>query len=1023
MPKIKEHIYQEIMRRQAEPHILIEIIEQYTQLKREGASFRGQCPVCKSQHGLSVTKGKGFKCFVCNDFKGTTPYHYLTAGQGMAAQEAVEFLAHHLGVILEYEEPARPIAGKTKGKNDFCRRMLEASGLTRRDVTAHVKANDGDSTERDVETFHSGTMTPRGDIVDGDDAVIEYFDLDGNPVTYTTDKDAAPRPYCRVRYQNPELHTDKKEGKAMKYRTPYGAPACIYYPQVIRSAYQTQRQIETLYIQEGEKKAEKACKHGILSVAVSGIQNIADKRKQLPEDLVKLIEVCQVKEVVFLLDSDCMDLSNNLRTDYPIEQRPLGFYYAVRNFKDYMRTLQGQQIYVETIFGHVLKNDKGDKGIDDLLANTLKGKEGDLLKDLQAARNAKPMKGAYVQLYKISTMTDPKLQEIWHLQSARDFAQAYFKQLKDLPEFTFGHRKYRFNDAGEFENAQPVEPDEQFWVETRRKDGTMDCYFDYDGAKMFLEHRGFHRYEKPNHEYEFVWVDGRIVREVKPHQIADFMQDFAIDTLSKPVRNMLFKGKTQYFGQVSLSMLDYFREEFDRPASGTERMFFRNGIWEISAEDIKVYTYNKLSVHIWESQRKDFDVSPTREPLIRIHESDGTWSYEMTDTGKACDFLVFLENASNFTWRKAPEDITQQERSENAQHLISKLSAFGYMIATAKTKSISKAVIGMDGKQSEVGVSNGRSGKSLLGEAVRQVVRAMYKNGKEFSAGKMNSFVWDGIDERTRFVFLDDVQRDFDFETLFSLITGDWPVNPKGERSYVIPWERSPKIYLTTNHAAIGDGASFEDRQWLIAFSDYYNAKHKPIHDFGTHFFSEEWPQEQWNLFWNLAATCLQVFFRYGYIEAPGDRLEKRKLLQEVGEEFALWADEYYSPSTDPLHPNRLNQVDIPRKDIYDNFLEYIGPARRNYYNPRNFKTKLIKYCELRGYIFNPQIYDPEKQEYLSGSDGLPKRDIKRNGTEYFTVGTEEFYELQAAAVRGAQMALWNSGGQDDDGDLPDYMR
>ena len=993
MPKIKNDIFEKIMQRQAEPKVLMDIIEQYTKLDKEGASYRGACPCCGSQHGLSVTPGKGFKCWACNDFKGATAYHYLTLGKGMAAQEAVEFLAHHLGIFVEYEQVDRPIAGKTKGKNDFCRRMLEASGLTRQDVTARVKARGGDSDEREVETFHSGTMSPRGDVIDGDDAIIEYFDLDGNQVTYTTDKDSAPRPYVRVRYQNPELHTDK-EKKPMKYRTPFGAPACIYYPQAIRADYQKQKPIPTLYIQEGEKKAEKACKHGIPSVAVSGIQNIADKRKQLPEELVKLIEVCQVKEVVFLLDSDCMDLSHTIRTDHPVEQRPLGFYYAVRNFKDYMNTLRGQQIYVETIFGHVLKNEAGDKGVDDLLANSLKGREDELLKDIEAARNAKPMKGKWVQLYKISTMTDPKLQEIWHLQSARDFATAYFAQLKDLPEFMFGHKKYRFNEGGEFENAQPVEPDEQFWVETKRKDGSMDCYFDYDGAKMFLEHRGFHRYEKPNHEYEFVWVEGRIVKEVKPHQIADFMQDFAMDSLSKPVRNMLYKGKTQYFGQISLSMLDYFREEFDRPSAGTERLFFHNGIWEITADDVKVYTYNKLSVHIWESQRKDYGVRPAQEPLIRIHESDGAWSYELTPTGRACDFLVFLENTSNFTWRKKPEETTLQERSENAQHLISKLAAFGYLVATAKTKSISKAVIGMDGKQSEVGVSNGRSGKSLLGEAVRQVVRTLYKNGKEFSGGKMSPFVWDGLDERTRFVFIDDAQRDFDFESLFALITGDWPVNPKGERGFVIPWERSPKIYLTTNHAAIGDGASFEDRQWLIAFSDYYNAKHKPIHDFGTHFFSEEWPAEQWNLFWNLVATCLRIFFRYGYIEAPGDRLEKRKLLQEVGEEFALWADEYYSPSTDPEHPSRLNQIDIPRKDIYDNFLEYIGPARRNYYNPRNFKTKLIKYCELRGYIFNPQIYDPEREEYLSGKDGLPKRDIKRNGTEFFTVGTEDFYTI-----------------------------
>ena len=533
-----------------------------------------------------------------------------------------------------------------------------------------------------------------------------------------------------------------------------------------------------------------------------------------------------------------------------------------------------------------------------------------------------------------------------------------------------------------------------------------------------LEHRGYFRHEKPNQEYEFVAVEGRIVKEVKPHQVADFMQNFAVDTLPKHVRNMLYKGKPQYFGPVSLSMLDYFRGEFGVPTRGTERLFFQNSIWEVTADGVKTIPYTQLGFYIWETQRKHFDASLTSEPLVHIQQLEDGWSCQLTETGRLCDFLVFLENTSNFTWRKKYSEITEQEKKENAQHLLSKLSAFGYMVATAKNKSISKAVIGMDGKQSEVGVSNGRSGKSLLGEAARQVVATVYKNGKEFSGGKFSPFVWDGVDERTRFVFIDDVQRDFDFESLFSLITGDWPVNPKGEKGFTIPWSRSPKIYLTTNHAAVGDGASFEDRQWLIAFSDFYNAKHKPIHDFGTHFFAEEWPDQQWNLFWNLVATCLRIYFKYGYIEAPGDRLEKRKLLQEVGEEFALWADEYYSPSTDPEHPSKLNQIDIPRKDIYDNFLEYIGPARRSFYNPKNFKGKLIKYCELRGYYFNPQRFHPETGEYEPDRNGVPSKDIKRNGTEYFTIGLPDFYEVHKAdllAKNGAELPL-----EINDEDLPE---
>jgi hypothetical protein len=990
MPRIKQDIYDRIIDRQNDDKVLLDIVGQYSELRKEGASYRTECPVCHS-HSLIITPGKGFKCFACNEVKGRNAYHYLMAAGHKDSMDVIKELAAHLNIFIEYEEEPTRIKSKTKDKNDYWKRMLQASGLAKSDVTAKVRAEDG--TTREEPTFFSGTMTPKGDITEGDDCVIAYYDLNGRPVTYISkyDKEERPREYYRVRYQNPDMHKDQKEGKSMKYRTPYGAPAFIYYPQKIRELYQKQMPIKRLFIQEGEKKAEKATKHGILSVAVSGIQNIASGGK-LPEELISLVQVCKVEEVIFLLDSDCNDLSSSLTVNKPIDTRPRGFFNAVKNFKEYFDTLKNAGIYIEILYGHVMKNEAQDKGVDDLLSNTLKGKEDELLQDIESARNSKPMQGKWVYLRKITTLPDNKLLEDWHLHSAQEFAQAHYAELKDMPEFTFGRRKYRFNDNGEFESAQPVEADEKFWIESKKKEGTTECYFDYDGCKNFLEHRGYWRWETLNHEYEFVYVADNIVETVKPHQIADFVKAFAKDTLQKGVRQMLYKGTAQYFGQVSLSMLDYFTGKFDVPQRGIERLFFRNTIWEVNAGDIKEKSYTQLSYNIWASQKKDYEVSKLPE-LIRIRHEDDQWSYEITETGRKCDFLLFLENASNFTWRKS--EPTQQDKLENAQHFISKLSAFGYLVTSMKDKSICKAVIGMDGKQSEVGVSNGRSGKSLLGEACRVVVNTLYKNGKEFRGGPLQPFVWDGLDNRTRLVFLDDTPKDFDFEGFFPLVSGDWPVNPKGHSPFTIAWADSPKIYQATNHANSGDGDSYEDRQWLIAFSDFYNAKHKPIQDFGRHFFSDEWDEHDWNLFWNLVATAIQVYFRFGYIPAPGDRLEKRKLTQEVGEEFILWADEYFSPSTDPSKPSRLNQVDIPRKDMYDNFLEYIGPSRRTYYQPRTFKTKLIKYCELKGYIFNPQIFDPEKNEYIKIKDGIIDRSIKRNGCEFFTIGTREFYSCR----------------------------
>ena len=198
---------------------------------------------------------------------------------------------------------------------------------------------------------------------------------------------------------------------------------------------------------------------------------------------------------------------------------------------------------------------------------------------------------------------------------------------------------------------------------------------------------------------------------------------------------------------------------------------------------------------------------------------------------------------------------------------------------------------------------------------------------------------------------------------------------------------RSPKVYLTTNHSISGDGSSFLDRQWNIAFSDYYSDTHKPVDDFGALFF-DEWDYEQWNLTWNLIAQSVQLYFKYGVVESPSERIELRRLRQDLGEEFILWADEYFSNEA------HLNNA-IPRKDMYDNLLKNVGSSREKFYTPTLFKKKILKYCQFRELFYNPH-----KMDYRTGlsakydKDGRPDMDDKKGGIEYFIIGSSNYYDL-----------------------------
>lgn len=978
---------------------LVDVVSKFQDLKKSGTSMICDCPKCGGKDKFNVSPAKSiFKSWCCSDIKGKTPLDYLMVVEGMDFKSACDWLVQEYSILLpeakQTEKPKKKMKVESheamgEKTDTFCARMLADSGLTYLDVTAQVFKSDDHKAVFETKTFRPGTVDQFGNFKDGDDVIIEYYDLDGNPVTYTRRMPGKGkselREYWRVRWQFPDEHLDK-EGKPFKYKSPSGSNTPIYIPNRIRKMFQQGETFDRLYIQEGEKKAEKACKHGIPSIAVSGIQNLGVKGA-LPEDLVRLITKCDVKEVCFLFDSDWCDLSQNIKINKPVDTRPRCFFQAAKNYKEYMRMLKNRGIMVEIYLGHVNRNDAGDKGIDDLLANTLDGKEEELSKDLEFAINEKSGMGKYVTMWKITTWNDSKLAELWNLNSAEKFAEQHKEILSQLKEFIIGRNTWKFDEAGKLANAYPWDESEKFWIENKTVDrnGNDKYEFEYDyvAARYFFQNRGVGKYRiMDSDQYILIHEEPPVVHVIDIEEARDIMFAFAEQNCSRRVNNALLKGGTQYVGPFQMARLGVRKPEFNKPSRDEQLFYFANSCWKINAKEVKDVGYESITHFIWEEQRKQFTAKYLGKPLITFNEietadSGKQYTYLLSNQGRQCHFLQFLVNASNFTWRKQREEIEESELLENNQHLLSKLCAIGYMMMECKDANVTRAVIAMDGKQSEIGESNGRSGKSLIGELMRHAIGTVYISGKRNDMFN-DQFLWNDIDERTRLVFIDDVLQSFNFEFLFPYLTGDWTVNKKGGARITYPFAKSPKVYIPTNHAIRGTGSSFTDRQWLIAFSDFYNDSHKPMDDFGTLFFAE-WDFDQWNLTWNLLANCVQLYLQFGVIQAPGERLMQRKLRQEIGEVLISWADEYFSSEE---HMKRT-----PRKELYDAFINY-DPAQRKFMSPTAFKDKLKKYCEWKGLVFNPHRYDAKSGKPLYyDKDGKPIIDDKSGGTEYFTIG------------------------------------
>jgi len=338
---------------------LVEIIGDYVQLtKKNDSKWVGQCPGCSSPKGLEVNPTKCvYKCFRC-DVGGNSAVTFLMKSENKTYIQALEIINRKFSVVAEVQEkPTKklPVKVQEKKGTDYCARMLAESGLTAKDVEAPIISITETTTTTAKHIFRSGTIAANGEIDNaGDDMVIEYYDIEGNPCMYEEIIKKKPtgkkKVFFRVRYQFPEEHCDK-DGKPAKYKSPYGSGTFLYIPQKIREMYRKGETLDRLFLQEGEKKAEKACKHGVMSVGLSGIHNIAQKGK-LPEDLIKIIQKLEVKEVVLLFDADWNDLSHNIKISDSVEQRPRTFFYAAKNFKEYMYTLKIRKIYVEIYIVH-----------------------------------------------------------------------------------------------------------------------------------------------------------------------------------------------------------------------------------------------------------------------------------------------------------------------------------------------------------------------------------------------------------------------------------------------------------------------------------------------------------------------------------------------------------------------------------------------------------------------------------------------------------------------------------------------
>jgi hypothetical protein len=227
-----------------------------------------------------------------------------------------------------------------------------------------------------------------------------------------------------------------------------------------------------------------------------------------------------------------------------------------------------------------------------------------------------------------------------------------------------------------------------------------------------------------------------------------------------------------------------------------------------------------------------------------------------------------------------------------------------------KPESFSPAVILND----EIISDNpeGGTGKGIFVKSVGHMKKMVIIDGKGFSPQK--SFPYQRVQIDTQVLVYDDVNKHFDFERLFSVITEGIDLEKKNKDEIRIPFERSPKIVITTNYAIRGAGNSFDRRKWDLELKQYYNKSFTPETEFGHMLFSG-WDEYEWNKFDNYMISNLQSYLNKGLVRSEFKNLKTRKFIAETSSDFWEWA-----VSNDNVHTKAT--VKSLGQDLFNSFTQ-----------------------------------------------------------------------------------------------------
>jgi hypothetical protein len=439
-----------------------------------------------------------------------------------------------------------------------------------------------------------------------------------------------------------------------------------------------------------------------------------------------------------------------------------------------------------------------------------------------------------------------------------------------------------------------------------------------------LNEMGFFKLKSKFGETIFVKKNGLIVKEVDKEEIkSDFFVNYLqstgnlcvmyYDSMEVIRRELLIETylKQQHliFNEKFLHHLPTLETEFLRDKKGCSFFPFKNGIAVVTKDLFKLVPFDEFEVRgkcIWENN------------IIPHH-------LELSSR-KNSHFSRFIQNVSN----------------NDSKRIVSLESALGYLLSDYSEPTKGQVIIIYDEALSQQGIPQGGTGKGVIAKALKVLRNSAKIDGKKILLN--DRFKWQNVTKQTQIVHLDDIGKQFNFESIYSCSTDGWNVEAKYSPEFFIPPEESPKILITSNRVLDNKGTTNKRRQFTLELSDYYSRQIKKgneepiLKEHGCTFFSlDEWDKEEWSAFFTYMLKCNQLYHKKGLIHSESININENLLMQETSLEFIEWMksknfelNKRYV--TEELYEEFISFADL-NKDIFKQhkFSKYITLMARRY--------------------------------------------------------------------------------------------